>query len=327
VHNANEIERLDLRIGDTVFVEKGGEIIPKITGVDLSKRDPKSQKIEYIKSCPDCGSELVRKDGEANHFCMNSDNCATQMKGKLEHFLQRKAMNLDSLGEGKIEVLFDSGLVTTIDDLYKLTFEDLLGLTKTTTDTTTGKSRKVSFQQKTVENILSGVQNSKNIPFKQVLFGMGIRYVGATVAEKLVAHFGTIGNLIVANYETLIEVPEIGERIAKSIIEHFSIEKNLLIVENLKNAGLQFEATIEEKISEGEALNNKNLLYTGTFSTMSRDEIEYKIVANGGKLVSSVSAKLDYLIVGEKPGASKLEKAEKFKTIQITEEEFLKMIQ
>ena len=326
VHNANEIERLDLRIGDTVFVEKGGEIIPKITGVDLSKRDLSSQKIEYIKHCPDCETELIRNEGEANHFCPNINGCPTQLKGKLEHFLQRKAMNLDSLGEGKIELLFENGLVRTIDDLYTLTNENLFGLSKEIKDQETGKARKVSFQQKTVDNILQALENSKAIPFKQVLFAMGIRFVGATVAEKLVAYFGTIEKLIEAKFEQLIEVPEIGERIAKSILEHFENPLNVSILENLKKAGLQFEAEIEEKIIEGDTLAGKTFLYTGTFASMSREEIESKIEANGGKLVSSVSAKLDFLIVGEKPGASKLEKAVKFKTNQIDEITFLKMI-
>jgi DNA ligase (NAD+) len=326
LHNANEIERLDLRIGDTVFVEKGGEIIPKVTGVDISKRDIFAQPIIYPTHCPECGAELTRKEGEANHYCPNEKGCPPQIRGKIEHFIHRKAMNIDSLGEGKIELLYDKGLVRDVTDLYDLTYEKLFGLEKITEDELTGKVRKTGFKEKTVQNILEGIQKSKQVPFKQVLFGIGIRYVGATVAEKLASFFKNIDNIKNADYETLRTAPEIGDKIALSLVDYFQNADNKIFIEKLRLAGLQFSAQDEVKEIEGETLIGKTFLYTGTFANFEREALEQKIEANGGKIVSGVSGKLDFLIVGEKPGSSKIEKAKKLNVTMISEEEFMAML-
>lgn len=326
LHNANEIERLGLQIGDTVFVEKGGEIIPKITGFDPNKRKPDSQPLIYITHCPACGSELIRKENEANHYCPNEKGCPPQIKGKLEHFIQRKAMNMESLGEGKIELLFDKGLVRRPDDFYKLTYGDLFGLEKVIEDEETGKTKRVSFKEKTAQNILEAIERSKQVPFEQVLFGIGIRFVGQTVAEKLARFFKNIDTLMAANAEQLISVPEIGERIALSVLDYFADPDNINFVQNLKDAGLQFVADIQEVVAEGNNLEGKTFLYTGTFTNFEREALEQKIEANGGKVVSGVSGKLDYLIVGEKPGASKIDKATKLGVKMISEEEFIGLL-
>lgn len=326
LHNANEIERLGLRIGDTVFVEKGGEIIPKVTAVDISKRDIfNTQEIVYPTTCPECGGALIRKEGEANHYCTNEKGCPPQIRGKIEHFIHRKAMNIDSLGEGKIELLYDKGLVNDITDLYDLTYEKLFGLEKVTEDEN-GKIRKIGFKEKTVQNILDGIEKSKQAPFKQVLFGIGIRYVGATVAEKLASFFKNIDNIKNADYETLRTAPEIGDKIAQSIVEYFQNEENQVFIEKLRLAGLQFSAQDEVKEIEGDQLAGKTFLYTGTFANFEREALEQKIEANGGKVVSGVSGKLDFLIVGDKPGASKIQKAQKLNVKMISEDEFMAML-
>ncbi len=326
LHNANEIERLGLRIGDTVFVEKGGEIIPKVTAVDLSKRDMfNTQEILYPTNCPECGGALTRKEGEANHYCTNEKGCPPQIRGRIEHFIHRKAMNIDSLGEGKIELLYDKGLVHDITDLYDLTYEKLFGLEKVTEDEN-GKVRKIGFKEKTVQNILEGIEKSKQAPFKQVLFGIGIRYVGATVAEKLASFFKNIDNIKNADYETLRTAPEIGDKIAQSIVEYFQNEENQVFIEKLRLAGLQFSARDEVKEMEGDQLAGKTFLYTGTFANFEREALEQKIEANGGKVVSGVSGKLDFLIVGDKPGASKIQKAQKLNVKMISEDEFMAML-
>ena len=326
LHNANEIERLDLRIGDTVFVEKGGEIIPKVTSVDISKRNMFAQPIVYPTICPECGAALTRKESEANHYCPNEKGCPPQIRGKIEHFIHRKAMNIDSLGEGKIELLYDKGLVRDVTDLYDLTHEKLFGLEKITEDEVTGKVRKIGFKEKTVQNILEGIEKSKQVPFKQVLFGIGIRYVGATVAEKLASFFKNIDNIKNADYETLRTAPEIGDKIALSVIEYFQNPENQTFIEKLRLAGLQFSAQDEVREIEGESLIGKTFLYTGTFANFEREALEQKIEANGGKVVSGVSGKLDFLIVGEKPGSSKIEKAKKLNVTMISEDEFLAML-
>lgn len=327
LHNANEIERLDLRINDVVFVEKGGEIIPKITGVDIEQRNSRlTFSITYPTHCPECGTELVRKEGEANHYCPNERGCPPQLRGKMEHFIHRKALNIDSLGEGKIELLFDKGLIQNPADLYDLTYEKLFGLEKVITDEETGKTKKIGFKEKTVENILKGIEQSKNASFKQVLFGIGIRFVGATVAEKLAAYFKNIDALMAADFEALRNVPEIGEKIAQSLVEYFSDADNRAYIERLRVAGVKMETDDAPVVMESNALEGKTFLYTGTFASMSREELENRIEANGGKLVSGVSAKLNFLIVGEKPGASKLDKANKLNVKMISEEEFLEML-
>jgi DNA ligase (NAD+) len=326
LHNANEIERLGLHIGDWVCVEKGGEIIPKITAVDMFKRQIGSEPVQYITQCPECNTLLIKKEGEANHYCPNDTGCPPQIKGRLEHFIHRKAMNIDSLGEGKIELLFDKNMAHNPADLYDLKYEDLFGLEKTIFDEETGKTKKIGFKEKTVENILKALDESKNIPFKSVLFAIGIRFVGATVAEKLANHFKTIDHLAIATKEELLSVAEIGERIAQSVIDFFSNDENMQIINRLKAAGLQFSAVAEEFVQESNLLEGKSFLYTGTFANFGREELENKIEANGGRYVSGVSSKLDYLIVGEKAGASKLEKANKLGVKMISEEEFVAML-
>jgi DNA ligase (NAD+) len=313
LHNANEIERLGLRIGDTVFVEKGGEIIPKVTGIDISKRLLHSEPIVYIKNCPECGTPLIRKEGEANHYCPNEKGCPTQIKGKIEHFIQRKAMNIEGLGPETIESLFEAGLVRNAADLYDLTFDQLMSLER--------------FGEKSANNALKGLEKSKTIAFRYVLFAIGIRFVGSTVAEKLSSHFKNIDALMKANYEELISVNEIGERIARSVLDYFGDEENVLFVNRLRNAGLQFIS--EEKIVEKESdkFNGKTFVISGVFLKFSREELKEKIEANGGKIISSISAKLDYLVAGDNMGPAKLEKATKLGVKMISEEDFLKMLE
>ncbi|MCR9064602.1 MAG: NAD-dependent DNA ligase LigA [Cytophagales bacterium] len=324
LHNADEIERLGLSVGDYVFVEKAGEIIPKITGIDTSKRneDLFKTRIEFVKKCPACDTELIRTEGEAAWYCPNEKGCPPQIKGRIEHFIQRKALDIDSLGEGKIEILIENGLIKDAADLYGLKFDDLLGLEKVHEDELTGKKRKVSFKEKTVDNIIKGIESSKQQPFAKVLFGMGIRFVGQTTAEKLTDYFKTIDALETASLEDLLNVPDVGEKVAQSILEYFKDDFNLNFLNKLKAAGLQFEAENTIKEMEGSALEGMILLYTGTFKNYSRSEIEEKIEANGGKLVSGVSKKLSYLIVGEAAGPSKIAKAEKLGVQMISEEEF-----
>lgn len=330
LHNADEIKRLGLSIGDQVFVEKAGEIIPKVTGVDTSKlRDETTRenlKVGFPANCPACNSELYRNEGEAAYYCPNEMGCPPQIKGRIEHFIQRKAMNIDSLGEGKIEILMEQGLVSDVSDLYKLNFEGLLGIEKVHIDENTGKERKVSFKEKTVQNILDGIENSKKQPFSKVLFALGIRFVGETTAQKLAAYFKTQEALQVATFEELRSVPDVGEKVAQSLQLYFKEEKNLRIIETLKAAGLKFEAEYVALEKESESLMGKTFLYTGTFESFSREELEQKIDSNGGKLVSGVSKKLDFLIVGEGAGPSKIKKAEDLGVKMINEVEFKAML-
>ncbi|MFC5408216.1 NAD-dependent DNA ligase LigA [Larkinella bovis] len=326
LHNSNEIQRLGVMLNDTVFVEKGGEIIPKITGVDLAQRTEASQPIVYPTVCPACQTPLVRKEGEAHFYCPNEKECPPQQQARFEHFIQRRAMNIESLGEGKIELLIERGLVRSPADLYDLTYEMLLGLEKTYTDPETGKTRVVSLREKSVENILNAIERSKAQPFASVLFAIGIRYVGNTTAEKLADYFGSMTALQTATPEALLSVPEVGERIAHSVAAWFADSENQVFVERLRLAGLQMESdrvTVEKK---GESLVGKTFLYTGTFSHFSREELESEIEAHGGKLLSGVSKKLNYLIVGENPGPSKVEKAQKMGVNRISEDEFLAMV-
>ncbi|MFY7828729.1 MAG: NAD-dependent DNA ligase LigA [Flectobacillus sp.] len=313
VHNANEIERLDLHIGDTVFVEKGGEIIPKITGVDTSKRTADMEAVLFPDLCPECGTALIRKDGEANHYCPNEKGCPPQIKGKIEHFIQRKAMNIENIGSETIETFYTKGLLSSPADLYDLKYEDIQGIE--------------GFKDKSIKNILSGVEKSKEIPFKQVLFAIGIRFVGATVAEKLTAHFLTIEALSKASYEQLIEVPEIGDRIAQSIIAYFDDADNSKFIERLQQAGLQFEHIPAEIVVEGNALEGKSFVISGVFQNFGRDELKVKIEANGGKVLSGVSKKLDFLLAGAEAGPSKIDKAQKLGVAIISEEDFLAMLE
>ncbi len=326
LHNANEIERLGVRIGDTVAVEKGGEIIPKITAVELSQRSLFSKPVAYITQCPECNTELVRSEGEANHYCPNVDGCPPQIQGRIEHFIQRKAMDIDSLGSETIRGLLDHGLIKNYADVYNLTYEQLNGLEFKTFSEKKGDFSQRSLREKSAQNIIKAIEASKAIPFERVLFGLGIRYVGQTVAEKLAEHFEKIENIADATLETLIEVPEIGERIAESVVQFFTNQQSIDQIEKLKAAGLNFQIVKKEVISEGSNLMDKTFVISGVFSQFSRDELKEKIKANGGKVVSSISAKLDYLVAGDKMGPAKLEKATKLEVNIISELEFLALL-
>ncbi len=312
LHNANEIARLDLHLGDFVFVEKGGEIIPKVTGVDLAKRTASSESIVYITNCPECGTELIRKEGEANHYCPNDVGCPPQIKGKVEHFIQRKAMDIDSLGEQTIRQLFDLGLVKTPADLYDLKKEDLLRLDK--------------VKEKSAQNMLAGIEASKAAPFEAVLFAIGIRFVGKTVAEKLAGYFKNMDNLAKATYEQLLEAPEVGEKIAASVVQYFQSEENQREVQRLKAAGLQMESSEQQPTLLSNQLDNHSFVISGTFENYERDQLKDIILANGGRVLSSVSGKLDYLLAGDNMGPSKLEKAQKLGVKIISLGEFEQML-
>lgn len=312
LHNANEIARLDLHLGDYVYVEKGGEIIPKVTGVDTAKRNKSIKKVIYIDRCPECDSQLIRKEGEANHYCPNEKGCPPQIKGKVEHFIQRKAMDIDSLGEQTIRQLFELGLVKTPADLYDLTKDNLLKLEK--------------VKEKSAQNMLDGIAASKAQPFENVLFGIGIRYVGKTVAEKLAKHFKTMDSLRQASYEALLEAPEVGEKIAQSVVEYFKDADNLREVERLGQAGLQFESDQKEPELVSSVLGDKSFVISGVFQNYERDQLKDIIIAHGGKVLSSVSGKLDYLLAGDNMGPAKREKAEKLGVKIISESEFEAMI-
>ena len=310
LHNADIIEKLDIREGDTVFVEKGGEIIPKIISVDLTKRPIDSQLFEYISHCPDCNSQLERQEGEANHYCPNDTGCAVQITGRIQHFISRKAMNIDGLGTETIEVLFEQGLIKNAADLYELIFDQLIPIER--------------MAEKSVNNMLAGIESSKHIPFEKVLFALGIRFVGDTVAKKLARHFGTIDNIIQASFETLIEVDEIGDRIAQSLIDYFAKPENLEIVNRLKEKGLQFELAHNEDATE--KLKGLVFVVSGVFDKFSRDELKKSIEDNGGKVSSSISSKTDYLVAGDKMGPAKLKKAEKLEVKIIDENKYLQLI-
>lgn len=311
LHNADQIEKLDIREKDIVYVEKGGEIIPKIIGVDVSKRSEDSIPTEYITHCPECGSELVRVEGEAQHYCINSANCKPQITGKIEHFIGRKMMNVDGLGVETVVQLFEAGLIKNSADLYDLTFEQIEPLER--------------MAEKSVNNLLKGLEDSKQVPFEKVLFALGIRYVGETVAKKLAKHFKNIDSLVAASEEELVAVDEIGGRIAESVKAYFDDETNLSIVNRLKIAGLQFELDEEEHKQESVTLEGKSIVVSGVFE-MSRNDLKKLIESHGGKNASSISSKTDYLIRGDKMGPSKLAKAEKLGVTMLSEQEFLTLI-
>ena len=312
LHNANEIQKLDLREGDTVHVEKGGEIIPKITGVDLTKRTPGSQAVNYIQNCPACDTPLVRKEGEAVHFCPNSRGCPPQIKGRIEHFIHRKAMNIDSLGHKTIDLFFEKGLIRNQADLYRLKFEDIIQLER--------------FKEQSTKNILDGIEASKSASFENVLFALGVRYVGQTVAEKLARHFKSIDHLMKASFEELIAVPEIGERIAESVLEFFTDPENVKLVEDLKSAGLNFTIKEEEITPTSNVLTGKSFVISGVFENFERDGLKSLIKNMGGSVVSAISGKVDYLLAGDKMGPAKKNKAESLGVKIISEDEFKSMI-
>ena len=313
LHNANEIERLGLRIGDTVFIEKGGEIIPKVTGVDLDKRKPDSTPLTFITECPECGTTLVRQQGEAVHYCPNIKGCPPQIKARIQHFIGRYTMDIDSLGWRTIELLYNKGLVKSPADLYKLTYQDIIGLE--------------GFKDLSTKNLLEGIEKSKESSFERVLFALGIRYVGKTVAEKLVEHFKNIDNLSDATYEDLISVPEIGDRIAGSILLFFEDEDNQQLIRDLKDAGLNFELKQEAVNLNSGNLLGKTFVVSGVFQSFGREELKNTIKQNGGKVLSGISGKLDYLLAGEKMGPAKLKKAEDLGIEIISEQQFISMIE
>jgi DNA ligase (NAD+) len=315
LHNADEIEkRLQLHEGDWVFVEKGGEIIPKIISVNLDKRQPGAQTIKYITHCPACNTLLVRQEGEAAYYCPNDEGCPPQIVGKMQHFISRKAMNIDGLGDETIDTLYQRGFIKHISDIYELhNHSDALKLM--------GR-----FGEKSINNMLEGIEKSKQMPFEKVLFGLGIRYIGETVAKKLTLHFKNIDNLIAASLEELVVAEEIGERIAQSLIEYFSDTQHLDEIEKLKAQGLQFIADEKVVTLASEKLSGKTFIISGTFER-SRDELKDIIEENGGKILSSISAKLNYLVAGDNMGPAKLEKATKLSIPIISDEELMGMLE
>lgn len=312
LHNADIIASLDLHIGDMVFVEKGGEIIPKITAVDFDARLLIGDKVNFIKNCPECGSELVRIEGEAAHYCPNENGCPPQIKGKMEHFVSRKAMNIDGLGSETIALLFENGLLKNIADIYELKVPDLARLER--------------LGNKSAVNIKSSYEVSKDVPFERVLFALGIRYVGETVAKKLAFAFKTIEKLETATFEELIAVDEIGERIAQSVQKYFSDERSIELINRLKKHGLQMQVSEDKLQPAGDALSGLSIVISGTFSKHSRDEYKTLIEQNGGKNVGSVSAKTSFILAGENMGPEKLKKAENLGVKLVNETEFLAMI-
>ncbi|MBN2347190.1 MAG: NAD-dependent DNA ligase LigA [Bacteroidales bacterium] len=310
LHNADQIELLDIRINDTVYIEKGGEIIPKVVGVDKSKRPEGSEPVQYISVCPECNTALIRTEGEAKHYCPNESGCPPQIKGKIEHFVSRKAMDI-GLAEATIHQLFSHGLIKNPADFYDLQKEQLVNLER--------------FAEKSAENLIKSIRNSKQVPFPRVLYALGIRYVGETVAKKLAQHFTSMQNLMEANADQLLEADEIGEKIAESLMNYFANEKNRQFIERLRLAGLKFES--EKKQSSGTGrLNGKSIIISGVFENFSREEIKELIEHHGGKNVSSISSKTDYLVAGEKIGPSKLEKAKELGIPVISEIEFMQLI-
>lgn len=313
LYNADQVEKLDLHEHDTVFVEKGGEIIPKITGIDKTKREPHSRKIHYIEDCPECGTPLVRSEDEAMHYCPNEEGCPTQIKGKIVHFSGRKAMDINNLGEETVELLYENGLVRNIADIYSLQKNQLLSLER--------------MAEKSAQNLISGIEESKKNPFERVLFALGIRHVGATVAKKLAHYFKNIEALMSASEQQLTEVGEIGGVIAHSVTEYFKREKNRQVVERLKQAGLKFELSEETLKNVTDKLKGLSFVVSGVFEKFSRDELKNVIGQHGGKSVGSVSGKTNYLIAGVGMGPEKRKKAEKLGVKIISEDDFIKMIE
>jgi len=313
LHNADIIESLDLHIGDQVFVEKGGEIIPKITGVDINHRHLSGEKVRFIEQCPKCGSRLMRVPGEAAHYCPNDTGCPPQIVGRIEHFISRKAMNIDGFGGETADLFFYQGLIRNISDIYALKYEALLKLDR--------------FAEKSARNLITGIESSKSVPFERVLFALGIRFVGETVAKKLAKAFKSIDNLSKAELQDLISIDEIGERIGQSVIRFFANPDNIEMINRLKEAGLQFEISETQLKNASNKLNGLTIVISGTFSKHSRDEYKALIEINGGKNSGSISSKTNYLLAGENMGPAKLEKATKLGIKIISEDEFLTMIE
>ena len=332
LNNADFIKQLDLHYNDIVKVEKGGEIIPKIVGIDVESRNDEQSEVQFIERCPECGAKLIQNEGEAAWYCPNSSGCPPQIKGRIEHFISRKAMNIESLGEGKVQVLFDNNLIKNYADLYDLTYEKMFGLENVVVLNDdfnlqdSPKTRKVSFKEKTVNNILKSLQKSKEVPFARVLFALGIKEVGEVTAKILANTFGDIDAIASASVEELQEVNTVGVTIAESIRNFFDKPENIIIIERLKKAGLQFNNE-KKAVSESQALAGKSIVVSGVFSSFSRDEIKQLIEYHGGKNSSSISSKTDFLLAGEKMGPEKKKKAEALNVKIINEDEFLKMIE
>lgn len=310
LHNADQIAKLDLHLGDSVYVEKGGEIIPKIVGVNEALRNSNATTVNFIERCPECNSELIRREGEAQHFCPNEKSCPPQVKGKIEHFIARKAMNIDGLGAETVDLLFSEGLIQNAADLYDLKFDQLIQLDR--------------MAEKSANNLLKGIQDSKTVPFERVLFAIGIRFVGETVAKQLAKAFKNIEALALAKYDDLIAVDEIGEKIAISVQNYFLDPENVVFIERLQQAGVQLQA--EEKVRTSDSLVGKNLVVSGVFNLFSRDQLKELIEQHGGKNVSSISSKTHYVIAGENMGPAKLEKATQLGISIISENDFAQMI-
>ena len=313
LHNADIIEGLDLHIGDMVYVEKGGEIIPKITGVDKDARSfMLGEKVRFITNCPECNSKLMRYEGEAAHYCPNETACPPQIKGKIEHFISRKAMNIDGLGPETVDMFYRLGLIHNTADLYDLSVENIKGLDR--------------MGEKSAENIITGIAQSKAVPFERVIFALGIRFVGETVAKKIAKSFENIDELQQADLETLISIDEIGEKIAQSILSYFANESNCELINRLKAAGLQLYRTEEDLSEYTDKLAGQSIVISGVFTHHSRDEYKELIEKNGGKNVGSISAKTSFILAGENMGPAKLEKAKKLGITILSEDEFLKLI-
>ncbi|MBR2501900.1 MAG: NAD-dependent DNA ligase LigA [Rikenellaceae bacterium] len=310
LHNAEQIALLDIRLGDMVYVEKGGEIIPKITGVELSERKSDSVPFEYITVCPECGTELTRYEGEAKHYCPNQSHCPPQIVGRIIHFIRRKAMDIEGLGDETVELLYESGLVRDVADLYDLRAQQLAVLPR--------------LGEKSADNIMKSIEGSKSVPFARVLFALGIRFVGETTAKYLAAHFGSMEAIMNATVEQLVEAEEVGDKIARSIVEFFADESNRTIIERLRVAGVQFEA--EERELHSDLLAGKSVVISGKFRRHSRDELKELIELHGGKNLAAVSANVDYLVAGENMGPAKLQKATKLGIKMLSEEEFEALI-
>ncbi|AWI26973.1 NAD-dependent DNA ligase LigA [Flavobacterium pallidum] len=313
LHNADQIEKLDIRIGDTVYVEKGGEIIPKIIAVDLSQRNTDSEPTKYITHCPECHTELIRNAGEAQHYCPNFYGCPPQIIGRIQHFISRKAMDIEGLGGETVALLYNHGLAHNYADLYELKVEDVLPLER--------------MAQKSAENLIKGIEKSKEIPFERVLFALGIRYVGETVAKKLAKHYKNINALADASLTDLILVDEIGERIAQSVLEFFENEENRIIIQRLQSYNVQLKTIERINPDATDKLQGKTFVVSGVFETFSRDELKKAIEDNGGKVGSSISAKTDFVVAGENMGPAKLEKATKLNVPVISETDFINMLQ
>lgn len=312
LHNADQIGKLDIRINDTVFVEKGGEIIPKIVAVDLAARPEDSEPTHYITHCPECHTELVRADGDAKHYCPNTYGCAPQITGRIQHFISRKAMDIDGLGAETVDLLRKEGLIENYVDLYDLKAEQIIPLER--------------MAEKSAQNMIEGIQKSKEIPFEKVLFALGIRFVGETVAKKLAKHFKSIDQLMVADLETLISVDEIGDRIAASILEFSNDLGNIQLINRLKSHGVQLQVSEEDLKNQTDKLQGKVFVVSGVFYQLNRNELKKAIEDNGGKVSSSISKKTDYVVAGDNMGPSKKSKAENLGIAIISEDDFLEMI-